>query len=226
MPLPSTNTVPTPVIGAAAMVTPPAAVVEGLEAAVVGDDDVVFFFDELPQAATVNAMTAAKVALASHRRDFWGDVITCRSYERQPTRDFLSRIRRSCVLPNDDETVGNMATADDVRRIALSLPETDEHPSYQGRPSFRVRKKGFASLHDDGETCGIWMGSVEEKEALVASNGRKFYSTPHHDGYPTVLVRYAEVDVDELRELVTESWRLKAPKRVLTAFDAQEVSDG
>ena len=115
-----------------------------------------------------------------------------------------------------------MATADDVRRIALSLPETDEHPSYQGRPSFRVRKKGFARLLDDGGSCGIWVESLEEKEALLASDPRTFYATSHHDGYPTLLVRYAEVDVDELRELITDSWRTKAPKRVLAAFDAQQ----
>src|SRR5256885_15184447 len=114
-----------------------------------------------------------------------------------------------------------MATADDVRRIALSLPETDEHPSYGGRPSFRVRKKGFARLLDDGESCGIWLESLEEKEALLASDARKFFTTPHHDGYATLLVRYAAVDVDELRELITDSWRLKAPKRVVAAYDAQ-----
>src|SRR5437773_5940563 len=79
-----------------------------------------------------------------------------------------------------------VATADDVRRIALSLPETDEHPSYGGRPSFRVRKKGFASLDDDGETCGIWVESFEDKEALLGSDARKFFTTPHYDGYLTV----------------------------------------
>ena len=115
-----------------------------------------------------------------------------------------------------------MSTADDVRRIALSLPETDEHPSYGGRPSFRVRKKSFARLLDDGESCGVWIESVDEKEALLSSDAQKFFTTPHHDGYPTVLVRYAAVDVDELRELITDSWRLKAPKRVVAAFEAQE----
>ena len=134
--------------------------------------------------------------------------------------------RRSCGPSSDDRTVDDMATAEDVRRIALSLPETDEHASYGGRPSFRVRKKGFASIHDDGETCGIWVESLEEKQALLASDGRKFYSTTHHDGYATVLVRYAEVSVDELRELITDAWRLKAPTRVVAAFEAQEASDG
>jgi hypothetical protein len=113
-----------------------------------------------------------------------------------------------------------MATADDVRQIALSLPGTDEHPSYQGRPSFRVRKRGFVRILDDGESCGIWTASIEEKEALLASDPRKFVSGPHHSGYPTLLVRYGEVDLDELRELITDSWRVKAPARLVHAFEA------
>lgn len=71
-----------------------------------------------------------------------------------------------------------MATADDVRRIALSLPETDEHPSYGGRPSFRVRKKSFARLLDDGESCGVWTESLEEKEALLASDAVLHHAAP------------------------------------------------
>ena len=113
-----------------------------------------------------------------------------------------------------------MATVDDVRRIALSLPETDEHPSYQAQPSFRVRKKGFAALRDDEQHLVIWVDSLDTKEALLASDSQKFFTTPHHDGYRTVLVRYAAVDAVELRELLTDAWRTKAPKRLIAAFDA------
>ena len=114
-----------------------------------------------------------------------------------------------------------MATADDVRRIALSLPETDEHPSYGGRPSFRVRKKSFARLLDDDVSFGIWFPSLEERDALLGSDARKFFITAHHERYPTLLVRYGEVDLDELRELITDSWRLKAPRRVVAAFESR-----
>jgi hypothetical protein len=112
-----------------------------------------------------------------------------------------------------------MATVEDVRRIALSLPETDEHPSYGGHPSFRVRKKGFTHLRDDGDSIVVRVASLEEKAALLASDPKKFFTTPHYDGYPAVLVRFAEVDCDELRELITDAWRLRAPTRVLQAFD-------
>jgi hypothetical protein len=115
-----------------------------------------------------------------------------------------------------------VATEADVRRIALSLPETDEHPSYGGRPSFRVRKKGFTWLREDGISITLHTASLEEKDELLASDPRKFFTEPHYDGHPMVLLRYAKVGVKELRELLTESWRLKAPRKVAAAFDASE----
>lgn len=118
-----------------------------------------------------------------------------------------------------------MATEDDVRRIALSLPETSERPSYEGTPSFRTKRKCFARIRGDGESIVVFTASVEEKEALLASDSRKFFTTAHYDGYPAVLVRFAETDVHELRELLTDSWRLAAPKRVLAAFEAAEAAE-
>jgi len=114
-----------------------------------------------------------------------------------------------------------MATKDDVRRVALSLPETDEHPSYGGTASFRVKKKSFTRIREDDESIVVFVEDLEEKDALLRSDPRKFFTTPHYDGYPTVLVRFAEVDVDERRELLNDSWRLKAPKRVLVSFEAE-----
>ena len=115
-----------------------------------------------------------------------------------------------------------MATQDDVRKIALSLPEADEHASYGGTASFRVKKKGFTRIREDGTSIVVFVEDLAEKEALLASNSKKFFTEPHYDGYPTVLVRFKNVGTRELRELLTESWRLKAPKRVLAAFEASE----
>jgi hypothetical protein len=117
--------------------------------------------------------------------------------------------------------LSSVATEDDVRRIALSLPETDEHPSYGGRPSFRVKKKGFLYLREDGDSVVVWVSDVGEKEALLASDPGKFFTEPHYDGYDAVLVRYRKVGVKELRELITDSWRVKAPKRVLAEFESR-----
>lgn len=114
-----------------------------------------------------------------------------------------------------------MATEEDVRRIALALPETIEKPWY-GSPGFRVKDKGFLRIRSEAEgALVVFVGDLGEKEALIASEPDKFFTTPHYDGYPTVLVNLPAVDVDELTELITDSWRNKAPKRVLQAYEAE-----
>ena len=113
-----------------------------------------------------------------------------------------------------------MATEDDVRRIALSLPETIEKPWFN-TPGFRVKDKGFLRIRSEAEGgLVVFVADLEEKEALLASDPEKFFTTPHYDNYPTVLVNLPAIDVDELRELIVDAWRLKAPKRVLKAYEA------
>ena len=115
-----------------------------------------------------------------------------------------------------------MATEEEVRRIALSLPETQEKPSY-GMPGFRVKDKLFLRIRAEAEGgLVVFVADLGEKEALLQSDPKKFFTTPHYDGYATVLVNLKAIGVRELRELITESWRLKAPKRVLQAFDGQQ----
>jgi hypothetical protein len=111
-----------------------------------------------------------------------------------------------------------MVTESDVRRIALSLPETTEKPSY-GTPGFRVRDKLFARVREEGDVLVVWVAGEGEKRGLIAAEPEKFFTTPHYDGHPTVLVRFAGVDEDELRELLTESWRLRAPRRLAARLD-------
>ncbi len=114
-----------------------------------------------------------------------------------------------------------MATEDDVRRIALSLPETTEKPWFN-TPGFRVKDKGFLRIRTKAEGgLVVFVADLGEKDALLASDPSKFFTTSHYDGYPAVLVDLAAIEVDELRELIIDSWRLKAPKRVLKAFDEQ-----
>ncbi len=113
-----------------------------------------------------------------------------------------------------------MITHDDVRRIALALPETFEQASYGGRPSWRTKPRMFTWIKDDPEALVVWVDSEEEKHALIAEEPRKFSTTPHYDGHPIVLVDLAAIDVDEATELVTESWRLRAPKTLVKQWDA------
>lgn len=114
-----------------------------------------------------------------------------------------------------------MVTHDDIRRIALALPETHERASYGGRPSFRTTQRMFVWIREDPEALVVWVGSEDEKEALIAAEPSKFFTTDHYDGNPIVLVRLDGIDVDETTELITESWRIRGPKRLVKAWDTE-----
>jgi hypothetical protein len=120
-----------------------------------------------------------------------------------------------------------VADWDDLRRIALALPETDERSSH-GQPAWRVKDKTFAwerplrksdlaALGDaapDGPILGVRVADEGVKAALIAEDPSVYFTTPHFDGYPAVLVRLEEIAVDELAELVGEAWLSRAPKRL------------
>lgn len=112
-----------------------------------------------------------------------------------------------------------MASEADVRELALSLPATTEKPSY-GTPGFRVRDRLFARIREEGVLV-LWRESEEEKEALIEAEPAKFFTTPHYDGYPNILIRLGAVDREELAELVEESWRLRAPESLVEQFDRE-----
>jgi hypothetical protein len=124
-----------------------------------------------------------------------------------------------------------MATWDDVRRIALGLPETSEAVSW-GHAHWRVKDKGFVwerplrrsdleALGDaapDGEVLGARVEHLVAKEALLADPSGLYFTTPHFDGYPAVLVRLDEVSIEELEEIIVEAWLCRAPKRLVQAY--------
>jgi len=130
-----------------------------------------------------------------------------------------------------------MASWEDVRRIALDLPETDEGTSH-GNRSWRVKEKGVVwerplrrgdleALGDaapDGPILGVRVENEMAKEALIANDPDVFFTTPHFDGYPAILVRLERIGEADLREVVTEAWLAKAPKRLVKAYlaDAPE----
>jgi hypothetical protein len=113
-----------------------------------------------------------------------------------------------------------MVTTDDVRRIALGLPGAFEQESYGGRPSWRTTARMFTWVRDEPEALVVWVDSEEEKHALVAAEPGKFSTTPHYDGHAIVLVDLRAVGKAEATELITESWRLRAPKRLVEEWDA------
>ena len=124
-----------------------------------------------------------------------------------------------------------MASWDDVRRIALALPETTERASHDRLPAWRVREKAFvwerplrradlAALGDaapDGPILGARVPDLGAKEALLADDPEVYFTTPHFDGYPAVLVRLDRIGLTELTELITEAWYDRAPKRLAAA---------
>jgi hypothetical protein len=124
-----------------------------------------------------------------------------------------------------------MATWHDVRRIALALPETSEDTSRETR-HWRVKDKGFVwerplrrkeieSLGrdvPDGPILGARVEHIGAKDALLAEDPRVFFTTPHFDGYPAVLVRLDRIAAEDLDELVTEAWLARAPKRLVKAY--------
>jgi hypothetical protein len=121
-----------------------------------------------------------------------------------------------------------VATWDDVSRLALALPEADEGTTYGGNRAWTVRKKLFvwerplrkgdlAALGDaapDGPILGARVEHLIAKDALLADDSGVFFTTPHFDGYPAVLIRLPDIELDLLEEVVTEAWLARAPKRL------------
>lgn len=103
-----------------------------------------------------------------------------------------------------------MATEDDVRDLALALPDTIEKPSY-GTPGFRVKDRLFARIREPG-VLAIWCENLEEKDFLIEGDPEKFFTTPHYDGHAMVLVRLDAVDREELGELLSESARIRSDR--------------
>ena len=121
-----------------------------------------------------------------------------------------------------------MATWDDVGRIVSELPETAE-PSMR---NWRVRKKliawerplrkaDYAALGANapaGDILGARVADEGVKFALIADDPGVYFTTPHFDGYPAVLVRLDAIGLPELEELVTEAWLAQAPRTLAREF--------
>lgn len=125
-----------------------------------------------------------------------------------------------------------MASRNDARRIAAALP------------GVTAAQKGFAfSVENKGKARGfiwVWQERIHsrkprvpnplvlaarvanetEKAALLGVDPDKFFTEPHYNGFPAVLVRLPAVSVAELRQVITEAWRSLAPKDLLAAYDA------
>ena len=125
-----------------------------------------------------------------------------------------------------------MATLDDVRTIALALPGVVESvDGHRGGASWRTPAGAFvwqrgpsgrdleqlAALGREwppGDVVGVRTDGAQVKEALLETYPDAFFTIPHFDGYPAVLVRLDAIDPVQLREVITDAWLLKVTKRV------------
>lgn len=124
-----------------------------------------------------------------------------------------------------------MASWEDVRRLALALPETTEQLSRDLR-QWRVHDKLFVwerplrqadleALGDhapDGPILGARVEHLGAKEALIADDPTVFFTTPHFDGYSAILVRLERIALDDLHEVIVEAWLARAPKRLAKGY--------
>ena len=120
-----------------------------------------------------------------------------------------------------------MADADDVRRLALALPHVVEIDS--DGFDFRVAGKGFVWSYPERtpgrprlirtDIAVLFVGDEAEKQALLLGEPDIFFTTPGYDGLPLVMLRLPEVNLDRLRELVTDAWRMRAPETLAGDLD-------
>jgi hypothetical protein len=124
-----------------------------------------------------------------------------------------------------------MADQDDVRRIAMALPEVRES---EDRFAFSVlnkgKEKGIAWVWQERvdpkkarvpqpAVLAVRVANSVEKESLLAADEEKFFTEPHYNGFPAILVRLAAIDPAELRELIVDAWRCQAPHALVKEYD-------
>jgi len=129
------------------------------------------------------------------------------------------RLSGNCSWQTPDHGGTAAITWDDVRRLALALPETEESTSY-GTPALKMRGKLIARLREGSETMIVRV-DYEERLALTQSDPETFSVTGHYANYPWVIVLLATADMDELHELLVEAWLLVAPKKLVREFEAR-----
>lgn len=124
-----------------------------------------------------------------------------------------------------------MASVEDVRRLSLALPNTSEGTHF-GHLAWRVEGKAFAwerplrkadlaALGDRapaGAVLGLYVEHEGAKFALIETDPRVFFTTPHFDGYPAVLVELDNIGVTELAEVLEDAWLARAPKKLVKQY--------
>src|SRR5581483_12214332 len=180
-----------------------------------------------------------------------GEACSCDPSESGSRGEKPSRLRFAFRLPRPSKTAlqgvpvaagkrrERMATWNDVSKIALALPGVVEEPWGQlGTKAWKVAKKGFVwerplrksdlaalgASAPKGAILGVRTADLEMKEALLKNDPAVFFTTPHFDGYPAVLVRLGKVGRKQLERVIVEAWLARAPKRAAADFLARRKS--
>lgn len=107
---------------------------------------------------------------------------------------------------------------DDLVALARDLPEFEESTSY-GRQALKVRGKMFAALRTDPDAIVVRCDR-EEKPLLLDARADILFETPHYHGWPYMLIRL-DAPLEDLREFLTDSWLLAAPKKLARELSAE-----
>jgi hypothetical protein len=124
-----------------------------------------------------------------------------------------------------------VADWDEVQRIALALPEAEERLS-RGKRQWRVKEKLFVwerplsakevaelgGRAPSGPVLGARVEHLIAKQALLEDDPDVYFTTSHFEGYPAILARLEQISGDDLLELITEAWLVRAPKRLAEEF--------
>ena len=129
-----------------------------------------------------------------------------------------------------------MATWSEVRRLALALPGTTEESRANGQRAWVVngkfvawarplRPSDIAALGENAPTgaiLGLRTPDLDMKDVLLASDRGVFFTIPHFDGYPAVLIRLGKISSKQLKDVILEACLARAPKRAVKAFLAEK----
>jgi hypothetical protein len=118
-----------------------------------------------------------------------------------------------------------MPTWDDVVEIGSRFPGVEAATSY-GTPSLKANGKFMCRLRTDPDALVVRVLDLEDREALLREKPGVFFTTPHYDGYPYVLVRLGKVGRRQLAELIEDAWRIRAPKLVVSRYDNPNPQTG
>ena len=115
-----------------------------------------------------------------------------------------------------------MPTWEDVVEIGTGFPGVETSTSY-GTPALKVKGKLMCRLRTDPDALVVRVLDVADSEALLQGRPEVFFTTPHYDGYPYVLVRLEVADRIQLSELLEDAWRIRAPKRMVAEYESRQT---